>query len=95
MTRDRKPRVTYGLDTPSMTSIPSLSPSSGALRELRKDAAFMADARDRERALVDAERTESQRRFYSELQAQAADLNSGGQGGINIHLKKAFKRKDR
>ena len=55
----------------------------------------MADTRDRERAQVDAERMDSQRRFYSELQTQAADLNSGGQGGINVHLKKAFKRKDR
>lgn len=58
------------------------------MRELRKDAAFMADARDRERSVVDAERMDSQKRFYAELQAQQADLNSGGQGGLNSHLKK-------
>ena len=66
---------------------------TGALRELRKDAVFMAEERDRERSQVDAERMESQRRFYTELESQAADLNSGGQRGINEHLKKAFKRK--
>jgi nucleolar protein 14 len=26
-------------------------------------------------------------RFYAELQAQQADLKSGGQGGMNPHLK--------
>ncbi len=64
----------------------------GAVRELRRDASFMAGARDTERAVVDAERAASQRRFYSELQRQEADLKSGGQGGMNPHLKKGKKR---
>ena len=81
------------LDNDRITD-PASSPSSlsGALRELRKDAVFMSDERDRERKQLDSERMDSQRKFYSELQVQAADLNSGGQGGINVHLKKAFKR---
>ncbi len=58
------------------------------MRELRKDALFMAEERDRERGQVDAERMESQKKFYSELEAQQADLNSGGQKGLNGHLKK-------
>ncbi|GAX76160.1 hypothetical protein CEUSTIGMA_g3604.t1 [Chlamydomonas eustigma] len=65
----------------------------GAMRELRRDAVFMAEERDRERANVDAERMESQRKFYSELEVQAADFNSGGQGGMNAHIKRAFKRR--
>lgn len=55
---------------------------SGAMRELRKDSLFMAEERDRERAQVDVERMDSQKKFYSELQAQAADFSSGGQGGM-------------
>ena len=58
------------------------------MRELRKDAAFMAVERDRQKGRVDAERLQSQRQFYAELQAQAADLKSGGQKGMNPHLKK-------
>ncbi len=57
------------------------------MRELRRDAAFMADARDTERAAVDAERLAAEKGFYAELQRQAADLRSGGQGGMNPHLK--------
>lgn len=52
----------------------------------------MAEVRDRERSQVDAERMDSQRKFYSELQKQQADLNSGGQGGMNPHLKKRRKK---
>lgn len=62
--------------------------ATGAIRELRRDAVFMADERDRETARVDSERLESQRKFYSELQRQEADMRSGGQGGMNPHLKK-------
>ena len=50
-------------------------------------------SRDRERIQVDSERMDSQLKFYSELQAQASDLNSGGQAGLSPHLKKAFKRR--
>ncbi len=63
------------------------------MRELRRDAAFMATERERERGVVDAERMACQKRFYSELQSQAADLRSGGQGGMNPHLKKKRDRK--
>lgn len=37
---------------------------------------------------VDAERMENQRRFYSELQSFESDMRSGGQRGMNPHLKK-------
>ena len=77
----------------SVTDAICLPHVAGALRELRKDAVFMATERDRERTQVDSERMDSQRKFYSELQAQAADLNSGGQAGMSPHLKKAFKRR--
>jgi hypothetical protein len=36
--------------------------AAGALRELRKDASFMADVRDKERAKVDAERMGNEKR---------------------------------
>jgi nucleolar protein 14 len=61
------------------------------MRELRRDGAFLAATRDRERAVVDAERMASQRAFYSELQAFEGDMRSGGQAGMNPHLKKAKK----
>ncbi len=64
----------------------------GAIRELRRDATFMADQRDRERSAVDAERMASERAFYAELQRQEADMKSGGQGGMNPHLKKKKKK---
>lgn len=63
----------------------------GAIRELRRDATFMAEQRDRERSAVDAERMASERAFYAELQRQEADMKSGGQGGMNPHLKKKKK----
>lgn len=37
---------------------------------------------------VDAERMDSQRKFYSELQSFESDMRSGGQSGMNPHLKK-------
>jgi len=63
----------------------------GALRELRKDATFMADVRDKEKAKVDAERLGNEKRFYNELQSFEANMRSGGQGGMNPHLKKRKK----
>jgi len=59
----------------------------GALRELRRDGAFLAAERDAERAGVDAERLRSEKAFYSELQGFEADMRSGGQAGMNPHLK--------
>ncbi len=64
----------------------------GAIRELRKDAVFMSEQRDRERAQVDKERMASQKSFYAELQRQESDMKSGGQGGMNPHLKKKGKK---
>ncbi len=66
--------------------------SAGAIRELRRDAVFLASERDREKAQVDAERLDNQKRFYSELQMQEADMRSGGQKGLNPHLKKKRKK---
>jgi nucleolar protein 14 len=54
----------------------------GAMRELRKDTAFMAGVRDRERAGAGAERDKSARRAMAFLQQQEADFKSGGQGGM-------------
>ncbi|CAD7704342.1 unnamed protein product [Ostreobium quekettii] len=65
----------------------------GAARELRRDAAFMAGVRDRERAEVDGERLESERRFYRELEGLEADFRSGGQAGMNPHLAKKRDRR--
>ena len=45
-------------------------------------------ARDAERAQVDAERLASERRFYAELQGQETDMRSGGQKGMHPHRKK-------
>eukprot|EP00877_Chromochloris_zofingiensis_P005493 jgi/Chrzof1/14945/Cz09g21210.t1 len=59
----------------------------GAMRELRRDASFMAHERDTERAQVDTERLASERKFYAELQFQEADAKSGGQRGMNPHRK--------
>lgn len=54
----------------------------GAMRELRKDAVFMAGVRDREKAAKQAELDQSARRAISFLQRQEADFKSGGQGGL-------------
>ncbi|PRW57304.1 Nucleolar 14 [Chlorella sorokiniana] len=54
----------------------------GAARELRRDAAFMAEARDREKAAKQAELFASEKRAKAFLQQQAADMRSGGQGGM-------------
>ena len=60
----------------------------GAAREMRRDGAFLASQRDADKAQVQRERLESERRFYSELQAFEGDMRSGGQGGMNQHRKK-------
>ena len=74
-----------------MPSLAPTPPPAGAMRELRRDSTFMVEQRDKERGVVDAERMDSQRRFYSELQQQEADMKSGGQRGLNPHLKKGRK----
>ena len=61
----------------------------GKMRETRKDALFISDQRDKEKAQVDRERMESQRSFYSILEKQSADIRSGGQsGGVKRKRKK-------
>ncbi|GMH41342.1 hypothetical protein BSKO_09252 [Bryopsis sp. KO-2023] len=59
----------------------------GAMKELRKDAVFMSRVRDVEKERLDKERAESEKRFYKELRAFEDDMKSGGQKGMNPHLK--------
>jgi len=54
----------------------------GAIRELRRDASFMADVRDREKEKKQGELDGSARRAMAFLQQQEADFKSGGQGGM-------------
>jgi len=54
----------------------------GAIRELRKDAAFMAAVRDQEKARLQARLDTSAKRAISFLQQQESDFKSGGQGGM-------------
>jgi nucleolar protein 14 len=54
----------------------------GAMRELRKDGAFMAGVRDRDREAAGNERDKSAKRAMSFLQQQESDFKSGGQGGM-------------
>ncbi|KAL4451742.1 hypothetical protein ABPG75_007404 [Micractinium tetrahymenae] len=60
----------------------------GAARELRRDGAFMAEVRDREKAAKQAELFASEKRAKSFLQQQQADFKSGGQGGMWKRKKK-------
>jgi nucleolar protein 14 len=53
----------------------------GAARELRRDSAFMAGVRDKEKANLHADLDASARRAMSFLEQQQADARSGGQGG--------------
>jgi nucleolar protein 14 len=54
----------------------------GAMRELRRDGAFMAGVRDKEKAAGQEERDVSARRAMSFLQQQESDFKSGGQSGM-------------
>lgn len=62
----------------------------GAARELRRDGAFMAGVRDKEKAALQADLENSARRAKAFLQQQAHDAKSGGQGG---HWKNKRKNK--
>lgn len=53
----------------------------GAARELRRDGAFMAGVRDKEKAALQADLETTARRAKAFLQQQAHDAKSGGQGG--------------
>lgn len=54
----------------------------GAVRELRKDAAFMSGVKDREKASQQNAFDASARKAMAFLQQQEADFKSGGQGGM-------------
>ena len=54
----------------------------GAVRELRKDAAFLHTAREAEAATAKAERVAKLRAGRSFMQQQASDMASGGQKGM-------------
>lgn len=52
------------------------------MRELRKDAVFLSDEKEKEKAQVQAERAGAYQKAVSFLQQQEADFKSGGQGGM-------------
>lgn len=54
----------------------------GAIRELRKDAVFMAGVRDQEKHRLQTRLDNSAKRAMSFLQQQESDFKSGGQGGM-------------
>ncbi|DBA90017.1 TPA: hypothetical protein ACH3X2_004286 [Trebouxia sp. C0005] len=54
----------------------------GAMRELRKDAVFLSDEKDKEKAQAKAERAGAFQKNMSFLQQQESDFKSGGQGGM-------------
>lgn len=54
----------------------------GAIRELRKDAAFMAGVRDQEKRNLQNKLDSSAKRAMSFLQQQESDFKSGGQQGM-------------
>ena len=58
------------------------------MRELRKDARFLAEERARAVARNDASREASQRAALTFLQQQQADFRSGGQGGMAKGLRR-------
>ena len=62
--------------------------SRGAMRELRKDNRFMADARAKEQAEAADERGARQKDILSFLEKQEADFKSGGQGGQIVKNKR-------
>ena len=54
----------------------------GAIRELRKDASFMANVKDQEKSKLHARLENSAKRAMSFLEQQQADYKSGGQQGM-------------
>lgn len=57
-------------------------------RELSRDAAFMGEVKRKEKARAANVRDQTQKCAIAFLQQQASDGKSGGQGGMNPHLKK-------
>eukprot|EP01025_Chloroclados_australasicus_P015531 TRINITY_DN1745_c1_g3_i2.p1 TRINITY_DN1745_c1_g3~~TRINITY_DN1745_c1_g3_i2.p1 ORF type:complete len:931 (-),score=129.01 TRINITY_DN1745_c1_g3_i2:537-3053(-) len=64
-----------------------------AMRMLRKDSAFVLNVRETQKYNAAEERDKKAKAAISFLQSQEADFKSGGQAGMNPHLKK--KRKER
>lgn len=62
------------------------------MRELRKDAVFLSDEKDKEKAQTQAERAGAYQKAVSILQQQEADFKSGGQGGMWKKGKKAQRK---
>ncbi len=54
----------------------------GAMRELRKDAAFIGAVREADAAAARAELRGARRANFGFLERQEADARSGGQGGM-------------
>ena len=69
--------------------------SRGAMRELRKDNRFMADARSKEQAEAADERGARQKDLLSFLEKQEADFKSGGQGGQIVKNKRRVSKGSR
>jgi nucleolar protein 14 len=69
--------------------------SRGAMRELRKDNRFMADARAKEQAEAADERGARQKDILSFLEKQEADFKSGGQGGQIVKNKRRVSKGSR
>lgn len=67
----------------------------GAMRELRKDNRFMADARAKEQAQSAEERGARQRDVLSFLEKQESDFKSGGQGGQIVKNKRRVSKGSR
>ena len=63
----------------------------GAMRELRKDAAFIGGVRQAEAASAAAELRAGRRANFALLERQEADARSGGQGGMFKGRKRARK----
>jgi nucleolar protein 14 len=67
----------------------------GAMRELRKDNRFMADARSKEQFQAAEERGARQKDILSFLEKQEADFKSGGQGGQIVKNKRRVSKGSR
>ena len=52
------------------------------MRELRKDAVFLSEEKDKERAQTKADRHAAYQKAVTFLQQSEADFKSGGMGGM-------------
>jgi nucleolar protein 14 len=56
-------------------------------REITRDAAFMGEEKRKEKERAKNARDKTQKRAIAFLEQQEADAKSGGQAGMNPHLK--------